>query len=189
MSWNGKTVTQFEGKADITDQAHVSRSYTDRQGRVWIGTALPAGVAVYDKGTFRAFGTNEGLTPWHRAVDHSRTRRAHLVQHVRRVSAAFQNGSTSRPSPRPTHRWRTSCPSSSRMSMATSGWASTRAPPSSGSIRREVDKVAANPSLPARIRAVRRDRRHAAGLADLAERGRRRARRRRPPVGRDRSRA
>ena len=60
MSWDGKNVTTFEGKADITDNACQS-IYTDRQGRVWIGL-LSRGVAVYDKGTFRSFGANDGLT-------------------------------------------------------------------------------------------------------------------------------
>ncbi len=60
MSWDGKNVTTFEGKADIADNACQS-IYTDRQGRVWIGL-LSRGVAVYDKGTFRSFGANDGLT-------------------------------------------------------------------------------------------------------------------------------
>ncbi len=60
ITWDGKAVTSFDGKADITDRACQS-IYTDRQGRVWIGL-LSGGVAVHEKGVFRSFGQNEGLT-------------------------------------------------------------------------------------------------------------------------------
>ena len=59
MTWDGKSVTSFEGKTDIADRACQS-IYTDKQGRVWIGL-LSGGVAVHDKGVFRSFGQNEGL--------------------------------------------------------------------------------------------------------------------------------
>ena len=46
-------------QGDIGDKACQS-IFTDSQGRVWIGM-LTAGVVVYDKGTFRTFGTSDGL--------------------------------------------------------------------------------------------------------------------------------
>ena len=60
MQWNGTSITTYEGQDDIADRACQS-IYTDRQGRVWMGL-LSGGAAVYDKGTFRRFGANEGLT-------------------------------------------------------------------------------------------------------------------------------
>jgi signal transduction histidine kinase/ligand-binding sensor domain-containing protein len=60
MRWNGKSITTYEGQGDIADRACQS-IYTDRQGRVWIGL-LSGGAAVYEKGTLRRFGANEGLT-------------------------------------------------------------------------------------------------------------------------------
>jgi signal transduction histidine kinase/ligand-binding sensor domain-containing protein len=60
MRWNGKALTSFEGQKDIADRACQS-IYADRQGRVWMGL-LSGGAAVYDKGTFRRIGANEGLS-------------------------------------------------------------------------------------------------------------------------------
>jgi signal transduction histidine kinase len=59
MTWNGKAVTQFPDQGEISSRACQS-IFTDSQGRVWIGM-LTAGAAVYDKGTFRLFGTGDGL--------------------------------------------------------------------------------------------------------------------------------
>jgi signal transduction histidine kinase/ligand-binding sensor domain-containing protein len=59
MTWDGRTVTRFDGKADLADRACQS-IYTDKQGRVWIGL-LAGGVAVHEKGVFRTFGPGDGL--------------------------------------------------------------------------------------------------------------------------------
>jgi signal transduction histidine kinase len=60
MSWDGKTVSRFEGQIDIANRGCQS-IYTDSQGRVWIGLTS-GGAAVYDKGAFRSFGTRDGLS-------------------------------------------------------------------------------------------------------------------------------
>ncbi len=59
MTWDGKSITRFEGKIDVADRACTS-IYTDKQGRVWIGL-LSGGVAVHEKGSFRTFGVNDGV--------------------------------------------------------------------------------------------------------------------------------
>jgi signal transduction histidine kinase/ligand-binding sensor domain-containing protein len=59
MTWDGKSITRFEGKIDVADRA-CTAIYTDKQGRVWIGL-LSGGVAVHEKGSFRTFGVNEGV--------------------------------------------------------------------------------------------------------------------------------
>ena len=60
MTWDGKTLTRFDGQNELADRACQS-IYTDKQGRVWIGL-LSGGAAVYEKGVLRSFGVNEGLT-------------------------------------------------------------------------------------------------------------------------------
>jgi signal transduction histidine kinase/ligand-binding sensor domain-containing protein len=59
MTWNGKTLSRFEGETNLGDRACQS-IYLDKQGRVWIGL-LSGGVVVHEKGVFRSFGENEGL--------------------------------------------------------------------------------------------------------------------------------
>ena len=59
MSWDGQSVSRFEGQSDITGKGCQS-IYTDSQDRVWIGLTS-AGAALYDKGTFRSFTERDGL--------------------------------------------------------------------------------------------------------------------------------
>jgi len=60
MTWNGTSITTYEGQGDIAERACQS-IYTDRQGRVWMGL-LSGGATVYEKGAFRRFGTSDGLS-------------------------------------------------------------------------------------------------------------------------------
>jgi signal transduction histidine kinase/ligand-binding sensor domain-containing protein len=60
MTWDGKSLTTYEGNRDLADRA-CQAIYTDRQGRVWLGF-LSGGAAVNEKGTFRVFRTMDGIT-------------------------------------------------------------------------------------------------------------------------------
>jgi len=60
MSWDGTTLSRFEGKTDVAGKGCQS-IHTDNQGRVWIGLTS-GGAAVYDNGVFRTFDSRDGLT-------------------------------------------------------------------------------------------------------------------------------
>jgi signal transduction histidine kinase len=60
MAWDGKSLLRFDGQADLADRACQS-IYSDTDGRVWIGL-IGGGVVVHEKGVFRSFGVNDGIS-------------------------------------------------------------------------------------------------------------------------------
>ena len=51
MTWDGKTVSQFEKEADLANKACQS-IFTDSQGRVWLGLLTAGAAAVTSPGSF-----------------------------------------------------------------------------------------------------------------------------------------
>ena len=91
MTWDGKSVSTFEGKSRPRRSSACQSIYTDSQGRVWIGL-LSGGVAVYDNGTFRSFGPTRRAHRGDRPLDPRGRQRRRLVRARPPASAAIQNG-------------------------------------------------------------------------------------------------
>jgi len=60
MKWDGTHLTRYDSTPEVGDRGCQS-IFADSLGRVWVGM-LSGGAAVYDKGNFRAFGAQQGLT-------------------------------------------------------------------------------------------------------------------------------
>lgn len=62
-AWDGVQLIAFEGEGNAETASRACQSiYTDRRGRVWVGF-LGGGVAVYERGSFRAYGAQDGVAP------------------------------------------------------------------------------------------------------------------------------